>query len=193
MTSAQILIVEDDRIVARDIAQQMSRAGYVVVGSTGSGEDALALVETLAADSKPDLVLMDVRLEGELDGIDTARRIREARDIPVVFLTAYADEETIRRATAAEPYGYVLKPFDDMQLRTVVEMALYKHGAERRLRESEQRYAITLSSIGDGVLSTDVDGFVTFVNLAGEALTGWSRSEATGRRLGEVFSLHDEN
>ncbi|WP_175709955.1 PAS domain S-box protein [Burkholderia ambifaria] len=193
MTSAQILIVEDDRIVARDIAQQMSRAGYVVVGSTGSGEEALALVETLPAGSKPDLVLMDVRLEGELDGIDTARCIREARDIPVVFLTAYADEETIRRATAAEPYGYVLKPFDDMQLRTVVEMALYKHGAERRLRESEQRYAITLSSIGDGVLSTDVNGFVTFVNLAGEALTGWSRSEATGRRLGEVFSLHDEN
>ncbi|ACC73641.1 PAS domain S-box protein [Paraburkholderia phymatum] len=193
MTSAQILIVEDDRIVARDIAQQMARAGYVVIGSAGSGEEALALVDTLPADGKPDLVLMDVRLEGELDGIDTARRIRQARDIPVVFLTAYADEETIRRATAAEPYGYVLKPFDDTQLRTVVEMALYKHGAERRLRESEQRYAITLSSIGDGVLSTDADGFVTFVNPAGEALTGWSRSEATGRRLREVFRLHDEH
>jgi PAS domain S-box-containing protein len=193
MTKAQILIVEDDRIVARDIAQQMTRAGYVVIGSTGSGEDALALVDTLPAGRKPDLVLMDIRLEGELDGIDTARRIREARDIPVVFLTAYADEETTRRATAAEPYGYVLKPFDDTQLRTVVEMALYKHSAERRLRESEQRYAITLSSIGDGVLSTDADGFVTFVNPAGEALMGWSRSEARGRRLREIFRLHDEN
>ncbi|KVV37553.1 hybrid sensor histidine kinase/response regulator [Burkholderia territorii] len=193
MTSAQILIVEDDRIVARDIAQQMKRAGHVVVGSTGSGEEALALIDRLPADSTPDLVLMDVRLEGELDGIDTARRIRETRDVPVVFLTAYADEETIRRATAAEPYGYVLKPFDDTQLRTIVEMALYKHGAERRLRESEQRYAITLSSIGDGVVSTDADGFVTFVNPAGEALTGWPRSEATGQRLREIFLLHDED
>ncbi|MGE8475012.1 MAG: response regulator, partial [Paraburkholderia hospita] len=146
MTSARILIVEDDRIVARDIAQQMKRAGYVVAGTTASGEEALALVEQWQWQSEPgpDLVLMDVRLEGELDGIDTARRIRAACDIPVVFLTAYADEETIHRATTAEPFGYVLKPFDDVQLRTVVEMALYKHGAERRLRESEQRYAVTL-------------------------------------------------
>jgi PAS domain S-box-containing protein len=192
MTSARILIVEDDRIVARDIAQQMTRAGYVVIGSTGSGEEALALVEQWPVGQRPDLVLMDVRLEGELDGIDTARRIRDMCDIPIVFLTAYANEETIRRATTAEPFGYVLKPFDDTQLRTVVEMALYKHRAERRLRESEQRYAVTLSSIGDGVVATDANGLVTFVNPAGEALSGWPRNEATGRPLPEMFRLFDE-
>jgi PAS domain S-box-containing protein len=194
MTSARILIVEDDRIVARDIAQQMKRAGYVVAGTTASGEEALALVEQWQWQSEPgpDLVLMDVRLEGELDGIDTARRIRAACDIPVVFLTAYADEETIQRATTAEPFGYVLKPFDDVQLRTVVEMALYKHGAERRLRESEQRYAVTLSSIGDGVVATDAEGCVTFVNPAGEALTGWPRDEAAARPLRDMFQIHDE-
>src|SRR3984893_17464889 len=125
MTPARILVVEDDRVVARDIAQQMSRAGHTVVGITARGEDALPL----AADTVPDLILMDVRLEGELDGIDTARLLRENFNLPVVFLTAYADEETVRRATVTEPFGYVLKPFDDMQLRTVVEMALYKHGA----------------------------------------------------------------
>ncbi|WP_109480172.1 PAS domain S-box protein [Paraburkholderia sp. C35] len=194
MTSARILIVEDDRIVARDIAQQMKRAGYDVLGSTASGEEALALVEQWQWQSEPgpDLVLMDVRLEGKLDGIDTARRIRAACDVSVVFLTAYADEETIQRATTAEPFGYVLKPFDDVQLRTVVEMALYKHSAERRLRESEQRYAVTLSSIGDGVVATDADGLVTFVNPAGEALTGWPRDESAGRPLGDVFRIHDE-
>jgi PAS domain S-box-containing protein len=192
MTSARILIVEDDRIVARDIAQQMTRAGYVVVGSAASGEDALTLLMQAQPELKPDLVLMDVRLEGELDGIDTARRMREWRDLPIVFLTAYADEETIQRATTAEPFGYVLKPFDDMQLRTVVEMSLYKHGAERRLRESEQRYAVTLSSIGDGVIATDSSGRVTLINAAGEALTGWERNEAAGRSIGDVFRTLDE-
>lgn len=188
MAPARILVVEDDRVVARDIAQQMSRAGHTVVGIVARGEDALPL----AADTAPDLVLMDVRLEGELDGIDAARLLRENLNLPVVFLTAYADEETVRRATVAEPFGYVLKPFDDMQLRTVVEMALYKHGAERRLRESEQRYAVTLSSIGDAVIATDRNSRISFVNPVAEMLTGWARDEAMGRPLADVFRVINE-
>ncbi|WP_233464717.1 hybrid sensor histidine kinase/response regulator [Paraburkholderia madseniana] len=188
MTPARILVVEDDRVVARDIAQQMSRAGHTVVGITARGEDALPL----AADTVPDLILMDVRLEGELDGIDTARLLRENFNLPVVFLTAYADEETVRRATVTEPFGYVLKPFDDMQLRTVVEMALYKHGAERRLRESEQRYAVTLSSIGDAVIATGRDSCINFINPVAEMLTGWARDEAMGRPLADVFRVINE-
>jgi PAS domain S-box-containing protein len=187
-TPARILVVEDDRVVARDIAQQMSRAGHTVVGITARGEDALPL----AAGTAPDLILMDVRLEGELDGIDTARLLRENFNLPVVFLTAYADEETVRRATVTEPFGYVLKPFDDMQLRTVVEMALYKHGAERRLRESEQRYAVTLSSIGDAVIATGRDSRINFINPVAEMLTGWARDEAMGRPLTDVFRVINE-
>jgi PAS domain S-box-containing protein len=189
MTPARILIVEDDRVVARDIAQQMNRMGHVVVGTAARGEDALAL----ARKTRPGLVLMDVRLEGSLDGIDAARLLREHLDLAVVFLTAYADEDTVRRATTAEPFGYVLKPFDEMQLRTVVEMALYKHGAERRLRESEERYAVTLSSIGDGVIATDSDGRITFINPVAEKLTGWRRADALGRALGDVFHIADES
>lgn len=188
MASARILIVEDDRVVARDIAQQMGRVGHTVVGITARGEDALPL----ARDTSPDLVLMDIRLEGELDGIDTARLLREQCNLPVVFLTAYADEDTVRRATLAEPFGYVLKPFDDTQLRTVVEMALYKHGAERRLRESEQRYAVTLSSIGDAVIATDRNSRISFMNPVAENLTGWSRENAMGRPLAEVFRVVNE-
>jgi len=188
MTHARILIVEDDRVVARDIAQQMTRAGHTVIGITARGEDALPL----AAATAPDLILMDVRLEGELDGVDTARLLRENFDLPVVFLTAYADEETIRRATITEPFGYVLKPFDDAQLHTVVAMALYKHGAERRLRESEQRYAVTLSSIGDAVIATSRDSRINFINPVAEMLTGWARDEAMGRPLTDVFRVINE-
>lgn len=189
MSSARILIVEDDRVVARDIAQQMSRCGHVVIGSVATGEEAI----TLAARERPDLVLMDVRLEGELDGIDTARHLHESLNLPVVFLTAYADEETVQRATVTEPFGYVLKPFDDLQLRTVVEMALYKHDAERRLRESEQRYAVTLDSIGDGVIATDFKGEITLMNPVAESLTEWSRSDAAGKPLEAVLRLFDED
>ncbi|MFP4893479.1 ATP-binding protein [Paraburkholderia sp. EG304] len=189
MAPARILIVEDDRVVARDIAQQLTRCGHAVAGNCASGEEALAV----AMQTPLDLVLMDVQLEGELDGIDTARRLREALNLPVVFLTAYADEETVRRATVTEPFGYVLKPFDDQQLRTVVEMALYKHAAERRLRESEQRYAVTLASIGDGVIATDCDSLITLFNPVAEALTGWSREQAQGQPLANVLVLVDED
>ncbi|TDG23112.1 PAS domain S-box protein [Paraburkholderia silviterrae] len=189
MAPARILIVEDDRVVARDIAQQMVRCGHTVVGSVASGEEAIQM----ATRALPDLVLMDVRLEGELDGIDAARQLRDALNLPVVFLTAYADEETVRRATVTEPFGYLLKPFDDQQLRTVVEMALYKHGAERRLRESEQRYAVTLASIGDGVIATDCDSRITLINPVAAALTGWAREEAVGQPLEKVLVLIDED
>ncbi len=107
----------------------------------------------------------------------------------MVFLTAYADEETLRRARVTEPFGYLLKPFEDLQLRTVIEMALYKHTAERKLRESERRYAVTLASIGDAVIATDNLGRVTFLNPTAEALTGWPGAEAAGRPLVEVFHI----
>lgn len=132
MMRARVMVVEDDRIVARDISEQLGRIGHSVIGVVARGE---ASVE-LAISNQPDLVLMDIRLEGDIDGIDAARQIRARCQIPVVFLTAYADDETIRRASQAEPFGYLLKPFEDLQLRTVIEMALYKDRAERKLRES---------------------------------------------------------
>lgn len=188
MSPARILIVEDDRVVSRDIQQQLVRMGHAIAGVTSRGESALPL----ALETSPDLVLMDVRLEGELDGVDAARLLRERCHVPVVFLTAYADDETVRRAVLAEPYGYILKPFEDLQLRTVVEMALYKHQAERRLRESERRYALTLSSIGDAVIATDSEANITFINPVAEVLTGWPADKAQGRPLADVFCATGE-
>src|SRR5271157_2392944 len=188
MTPARILVVEDDRVVARDIQHQLTRIGHTVVGVTPLGEDAVRL----AMESHPDLVLMDIRLDGDLDGVDAAQQIRDRCQVPVVFLTAYADDETLQRARVTEPFGYLLKPFEDAQLRTVIEMALYKHTAERKLRESERRYAVTLASIGDAVIATDDRARVTFLNPVAEALTGWPQAEATGRPLGEVFHIINE-
>jgi PAS domain S-box-containing protein len=187
VTPARILIVEDDRIVARDLAQQLTRMGHVVVGTTSRGEDALS--RTL--DTRADLVLMDIRLEGAVDGITAAQQIRDRCRIPVIFLTAYADDETTRRAGEAEPLGYLLKPFQEPQLLATIEMALYKNAADRRLRASEQRYETTLSSIGDGVISTDAAATVTFMNPIAERLTGWPQAEAIGRPLAEVFQIFD--
>jgi PAS domain S-box-containing protein len=188
VTPARILIVEDDRVVARDLAQQLASMGHTVAGMASRGEDVLS--RTL--DTRADLVLMDIRLEGPVDGITAAQQVRDKCQIPVVFLTGYADDATTRRAGLTEPFGYLLKPFQEPQLLTTIEMALYKHAAERKLRASERRYATTLSSIGDGVISTDASAAVTFMNPAAEALTGWKSDEAVGRQLSEIFRLVSE-
>lgn len=189
MTPAKILIVEDDRIVAMDIEGQLIRIGHTVVGLTGRGEDVLRL----AMETKPDLVLMDIRLEGEVDGIEAAEQVRARLRVPVIFLTAYADDQTVQRASLTEPFGYLLKPFEDLQLRTAVEMALYKHAAESRLRASERRFVTTLSSIGEAVIATDGESKVTFMNPVAEALTGWPMHEATGVRLDHVYRIVNEH
>ena len=189
MSQSRILIVEDDRIVARDIQQQLSRIGHDVVGITARGEDVVPLV----AERRPDLLLMDIRLEGKMDGIDVAQQIHERFGIPVVFLTAHADEQTVSRARISEPFGYLVKPFEDSQLRTTIEMALYKHAAERKLRQSERRYAVTLSSIGDAVIATDELLRVTFMNPVAETLTGWTQHEAVGQFLPDIFRIINED
>jgi two-component system, sensor histidine kinase and response regulator len=188
MTQVRILVVEDDRVVVRDIKQQLIRVGYAVVGTTPRGED----VMSLALETRPDLVLMDIRLEGGVDGIDAAQQIRERLQIPVIYLTAYADEPTLQRAKVTDPFGYLLKPFEDSQLRTAIEMAMHKHATERQLRASERRYAVTLSSIGDAVIATDDQARITFMNPVAEALTGWPLADALGRPLSEVFRLLHE-
>ncbi len=185
MANPSILIVEDERIVARDLEGILDGLGYRVVGSVASGEQA---VETATAE-RPDLVLMDIVLEGEMSGVDATRAIRERIDIPIIYLTAYSDDATLQRAKATEPFGYLLKPFDERELHTSIEMALYKHRMERELRLSEQWLSTTLRSIGDAVIATDGDGRVKFINAAARSLTGWGEEEALGRELAEVYRI----
>ncbi|MEZ4865778.1 MAG: response regulator [Caldilineaceae bacterium] len=188
MTTARILIVEDEILVARDLEQQLTALGYTIVGLAASGPCALELI----AREHPNLVLMDIRLQGPLDGIAVAQAIHDRYFLPVVYLTAHADCATLQRARVTEPFGYVLKPFEEQELRTVIEMALYKHAAERKLRASEERYATTLRSIGDAVIATDAQGCITYMNPVAEALTGWPLVEAAGQSLGVVFRIISE-
>jgi two-component system, LytTR family, response regulator LytT len=131
MSKTNILIVEDESIVAKDIQHSLKKLGYVVVGICSTGEDAIKVTE----EAKPDLILMDIMLKGDMSGIDAATHIREKYNIPVIYLTAYADESTLSKAKVSEPYGYIIKPFKEIDLHTSIEMAIYKHGKETNVRK----------------------------------------------------------
>jgi two-component system, cell cycle sensor histidine kinase and response regulator CckA len=186
MPPANILICEDEAIVAMDIQMRLKEAGYSVCGLAPSGEAAIRK----ATEMRPDLVLMDIRLKGTMDGVDAARQIRARLDVPVVYLTAFADDNTLQRAKLTEPYGYIIKPFEERDLHTSVEIALYKHKMEKKLKESEQWLATTLRSIGEAVIATDVESRVRFMNPVAEALVGWSLQEALHRDISEVFQAN---
>jgi len=188
MSNSRILIVEDESIIAKDIQNTLNRSGYSVVGIASSGEEAIKK----AMEIHPDLVLMDIVLKGAMDGVEAAEHIRDHFDIPVVYLTAYSDDTTLQRAKITEPFGYILKPFQEKELYTTIEMAIYKHTTQRKLKESEQWLATTLKSIGDAVIATNVNKLITFMNPVAEALTGWKQEEAIGKPLKDVFKVINE-
>lgn len=175
------LIVEDERIVALGLQTQLESLGYAIAGTAASGEAAVALAERL----RPDLVLMDICLEGPMDGIETAALLRQRLDVPVVFLTAYSDQEIIERAKITGPLGYVLKPYEERELHIVLEMALYRHRMERTLREREQFLRATLRGIGEGLITTDLDGRITYLNAAAERLYGCTTAEVLGQAVNQ--------
>jgi two-component system, cell cycle sensor histidine kinase and response regulator CckA len=181
----RVLVAEDESIVAEDLRERLTKMGNTVVGSVATGEQAIQASEQ----SHPDLVLMDIRLRGRMDGVEAADQIRKRFHIPVVYLTAHSDDDTIHRATQTQPQGYLLKPFEERDLRANIELAMSKHALEEQLRQSEQRWATTLSSIGDAVIATDPQGRVTFVNAVAEKLTGWLREQAVGKPLDHIFQL----
>jgi len=185
MSNAHIMIVEDEAIVALDLQHKLKTLGYAVSGVASSGEEAVRKVPQ----TRPDLVLMDIKLKGDMDGIDAAQRVRDEFNIPVVYLTAYSDENTLQRAKVTEPAGYLLKPFKDRELHATIEMALYKHKIEMELKKSAQRFATIVLSIGDAVIATDLQGRVTFMNPVAETLTGWNLQDAIGRDMSDVFNI----
>lgn len=188
MSNVKILVVEDESIVAMDIKHRAEGLGYSVTGITPSGEGAIQK----ASETQPDLVLMDIVLKGDMDGVEAAQRIRDTLDIPVVYLTAYSDEKTLKRAKVTEPFGYIIKPFEDRELHSAVEVALYKHKMESKLKESEKWLSTTLESIGDAVIATDESGKIKFMNPVAMKITGWNEEEAMSKNLNEVFKLRKE-
>lgn len=163
--AARIIVVEDERIVAFDIRNQLVRLGYVVVAITSSAEGAIEHVrEAAGGPDAPDLALMDIHLQGDMDGIAASAILHDEFQIPVILLTAFADEETIERAKLTEPYAYILKPFEQQELRTAVILALYRARMERRLRAREQLLERILAAISSGVIVNDRAGIVHYAN-----------------------------
>ncbi len=182
---ASILIVEDEEIVAMDIACQIERLGYHVSGTARSGEDACRA----AADALPDLVLMDICIEGDVDGVAAAEQIRQNAGIPVVFLTAYSDGKTLERARVAEPYGYIVKPFDQRDLQTAIEIALYKGEADRQVRRSRDDLQAILDAQRHGTLMLDPQHNVAFASRSARKLLGLHAGDAPEGLVGKVLGL----
>jgi PAS domain S-box-containing protein len=185
----KLLIVEDEPIVALDLKQELEMLGCEVLGVAESADEALVA----AGVHRPDLALMDVRIVGSVDGIQTAGLLRAAYRIPVVFLTSYSDETTIARATREMPYGYLTKPFQSGELKATLQVALHKARVDARQNEAHQRLAVTMGGMREGVLMVSSEGRVEFMNAAAEALAGWSLAKAKGRTLNEVLNLSNGN
>lgn len=183
MDKIRILIVEDESLVARDIENMAMSQGYEVCGIASTGEQSVQM----AAELQPDIILMDVVIRGSRDGISIAEKIWDSYRIPVIYVTAYADEQTLKRAKGTEAFGYILKPFDERELKIAVEMAYFKSRMGTRLREREEWLSALLKSIGEGVIATDKSGQITFMNPLAERLTGWHQEEALRQPLREVF------
>ncbi|MBC7882855.1 MAG: response regulator [Anaerolineae bacterium] len=186
--SARILVVEDEALVADYLAEQLQRYGHIVVGITDTGETAISQALTL----HPDLVMMDIRLKGAMSGIRAAVEIRKSLDLPVVFLTAFSDQRLLNEAQTAMPYGYLLKPYNERELRAVVQMALYKHHFDRATRENQAWLHSILQSVSDGVVVCNADGKVLFLNPAAEKLTGRNRADALGTSVEELLPFINE-
>ena len=183
----RIMIVEDEAIVSLDIQGRLQSLGYEVTGVAASGAQALKLVE----ESSPDLILMDIMLEGDMDGIDAAAIINKNHDIPIIYLTAYADNDTLKRAKITEPFGYIIKPFEDRELNLTIEMALYKHRAESTLNENRRWLKTTFDSIDDAVITTDHHGRIKSMNKAACSLINSDIDCMFGRDFQETVDIFE--
>jgi PAS domain S-box-containing protein len=185
--TGKLLIVEDEPIVALDLKEEVEEFGCEVVGVAESADEALMAVE----ENLPDLALMDVRIVGSMDGIQTARLLREAYGVPVIFLTSYSDDTTTARAAREMPYGYLTKPFQSRELRATLEMALHKAKVDEGVRTSRLKMASTVDGMHEALMMVSLDGEIQFMNTAAELLTGRAREYSTGRQLVEVLDLRD--
>ncbi len=188
MENRKILVVEDEIIVAKNIKNRLESLGYSVPAIVSTGEDAVIKANEIS----PDLVLMDIMLEGDMDGIEAADKISQNLNIPVIYLTAYGDNETFERAKITDPYGYILKPFEVRELHNNIEIAFFRHSIKTKLKDNEEWLTAVLASIGDAVIASDKEELVTFMNPVAESLTGWKQEDAVGKPLKTIFKIVNE-
>ncbi|MBN1524196.1 MAG: response regulator [Spirochaetales bacterium] len=182
-----ILIVEDEKIVATDIKYMLKKIDMTSADIAQTATDAFAKIQ----EKKPDIILMDINLSGEIDGVQAAEIILKDYKIPVMYLTAYADEKTVERAKHTEPIGYLLKPFNEIELKTNIEIALYKQKINEKLRRQELWLSSTLTRIGLGIIKTDAGMSISLMNNVAETMIGMTLEKAEGKKLSEVVSFFD--
>ncbi|MGC8866383.1 MAG: ATP-binding protein [Bacteroidales bacterium] len=189
MMATKILIVEDDKASAKLLEIGMRRLGYEICGMAASGQEAVEV----AASAQPDIVIMDINLPGEIDGIRAAEIIKQDIDVPVLFLSANIEDNTVKRALETDPIGYISKPYTMETLRIMVETGVYRHKAEARIREKEKFLSVLLANIGDGVIATDSHFQVNFINSAARKILGLNPEETIENiPLVELLHLYDE-
>jgi two-component system, cell cycle sensor histidine kinase and response regulator CckA len=185
---SKILIIEDEWLTAHSLKVYLESNGYTI---SGLANDYTTAVESALA-TKPDLAIVDIHIKGEKDGIETAREIKSKFETPVIFLTGHADNETIQRAKKLEPLSFVIKPFDTQMLRSAIEIGLYKHNIDRKLKESGKLFSATLNSIIDCVITLNMDEQITYINTAGELLLRCHSKDIIGKKISSIISLKDE-
>ncbi|MCC5598725.1 hybrid sensor histidine kinase/response regulator [Nostoc favosum] len=179
--TVRILVVEDEYILAINLQESLESLGYTVLDIADSAEGAIVK----ATELRPNLILMDIRLRGEIDGIQAAEKIWQNLQIPAIYVTGHSDKSTVERATLTSPFGYILKPIKEQELYVAIQTALNRY-------EHEQFLSSVLRGMGDGVIVVDLQLTIKYLNQVAEALTGWRWNEAKGRMLTEVFKLVDE-
>jgi PAS domain S-box-containing protein len=187
MSKASIAVIEDEGIVALEIRTHLEASGYDIAFVAVSGEEALQKI----SQSEPDLVVLDIRLRGELSGIDVARRVHATHGVPVIYLTAHSDPDTLEKARETEPCGYLVKPFDGRALEAAIEICLYKSERSRQAKERARWSSAIPDSIVDAVFITDDKGVVKFTNPAAVRLLGTGSADLLNQRLADVLALRD--
>ncbi|MEH1933423.1 MAG: diguanylate cyclase [Nostoc sp.] len=189
MFARKILVVEDEKILASNIRKSLQKLGYSVSEITKSGEEVIKKV----AETHPHLVLIDICLAGEIDGVHVADIIQNHFHVPVVYLTECSEYKTLHKNQLSEPFNYIVKPFIESDLHFAIEMALYKHQSKNILHQEKQRLAAIINSMGCAVIVTYANGCIQMMNPIAERFTGWKQSEAFGKDLVEVVNLVDKN
>ena len=184
--STKVLIVEDEGVVALSIQAVLKKMGYTVVGMAYTGKEAIRM----ASEFKPDIILMDIHLKGDMDGIQATEKINESADIPVIYLTAYADDETVKRALKTRSHSYLVKPYNPRELYSNIELAIYKRRLRDRVGTNRENLELALTRFGDTGIIIDIRSLVVYANPASELLTGWKAEELQGNNIFHVLDIN---
>ena len=186
-SKTKILIVEDEKLVGMDVRENLTDMGYFITGLVDTSEQAIESIKLI----KPDIVIIDIIINGDKDGIETADIIKKEFGIPIIFTSANNDDYTLLKAKKVQPYSFLVKPINSRELFIAVEIAIYKSRMEAEIQHSKEWFEMTLKSISDGIIAINNKGIISFINQSAEILSGWTREEALGRDLIDVLKFKD--